>query len=197
MSKLPALRLHAIEWNSCANGPGMRAVFWTQGCTLGCPGCFNPQTHPHGGGTMHPAENLLAELTRRSDLQGITLTGGEPLQQPAAVANLLRLVRTHTDLSVVMFTGYSSVEIGRTALFTAIAGQCDAIIAGRYNHKLAKGENPGLVSSANQELILITNRYQAGDFRQLPEGEVWIAADGSVSLSGVSPLVVAEPAGDG
>ena len=37
--------IHAIEPRSRANGPGARFVVWLQGCTLGCPGCFNPATH--------------------------------------------------------------------------------------------------------------------------------------------------------
>ena len=41
------IRLHAFEPASRANGPGPRAAVWFQGCTLGCPGCFNPDTHPH------------------------------------------------------------------------------------------------------------------------------------------------------
>ena len=39
------LRLHAFLPRSRANGPGWRSVVWVQGCSLGCPGCFNPQTH--------------------------------------------------------------------------------------------------------------------------------------------------------
>ncbi|NJO00209.1 MAG: 4Fe-4S cluster-binding domain-containing protein, partial [Anaerolineales bacterium] len=38
------LRLHQFLPQSRVNGPGLRAVLWVQGCSLGCPGCFNPQT---------------------------------------------------------------------------------------------------------------------------------------------------------
>jgi len=44
LSKM-TLRLHAFLPRSRANGPGWRSVVWVQGCSLGCPGCFNPQTH--------------------------------------------------------------------------------------------------------------------------------------------------------
>ncbi|MGD0006352.1 MAG: 4Fe-4S cluster-binding domain-containing protein, partial [Anaerolineaceae bacterium] len=40
------LNLHHFEPLSLVNGPGKRSVVWVQGCTLNCPGCFNPQTHP-------------------------------------------------------------------------------------------------------------------------------------------------------
>jgi pyruvate-formate lyase-activating enzyme len=39
------LRLHQFLPSSHTNGPGLRAVLWVQGCSLGCPRCFNPATH--------------------------------------------------------------------------------------------------------------------------------------------------------
>lgn len=41
------LNVHAIMPVSYVNGPGARAVVWTQGCRLRCPGCSNPLTHSH------------------------------------------------------------------------------------------------------------------------------------------------------
>ena len=43
-------RIHAFEPRSRANGPGARFVVWFQGCTLGCPGCFNPHLWAARGG---------------------------------------------------------------------------------------------------------------------------------------------------
>ena len=41
--------LHALIPASRANGPGLRAVVFFQGCTVGCVGCWNPRTHPFHG----------------------------------------------------------------------------------------------------------------------------------------------------
>jgi len=46
------LNLYHYEPLSLVNGPGKRAVVWVQGCTLGCPGCFNPQTHSVAAGKI-------------------------------------------------------------------------------------------------------------------------------------------------
>ena len=43
------VRIHAVDPRSRANGPGVRFVVWLQGCTLGCPGCFNPATYAESG----------------------------------------------------------------------------------------------------------------------------------------------------
>ncbi len=41
--------LHALIPASRANGPGLRAVVFFQGCKVGCVGCWNPRTHPFHG----------------------------------------------------------------------------------------------------------------------------------------------------
>ena len=60
------LRVHRFLPHSYANGPGARAVIWVQGCTLGCPGCFNPATHPHAGGELMPIATLFRRIVAAS-----------------------------------------------------------------------------------------------------------------------------------
>lgn len=108
------LRLHSLLPFSRANGPGARAVVWVQGCSLGCPGCFNPETHsPHAGDTV-ALDDLFERIVALGDsIEGITLSGGEPLQQRTAVTELLRRVRLETKLSSVVFTGFTWDEVLR------------------------------------------------------------------------------------
>ena len=81
------VRIHAFEPASRANGPGLRAVVWFQACTLGCPGCFNPDTHdPRAGYDAHTAGLAASVLALRPTVAGLSVSGGEPLQQPAAEA---------------------------------------------------------------------------------------------------------------
>jgi len=96
------MRLHAFEPASRANGPGLRAVLWTQGCTLGCPGCFNPGTHPFDGGEPASVDHIYGQIIAaraRYGIQGVTVSGGEPLQQRHALLALLRRIRADTSLS--------------------------------------------------------------------------------------------------
>ncbi len=70
------LRLHSLMECSTVNGPGRRAVIWTQGCSLQCPGCWNPQTHnPLLGFWREVPEvvELLAKLRRDNSIEGLTL----------------------------------------------------------------------------------------------------------------------------
>jgi anaerobic ribonucleoside-triphosphate reductase activating protein len=184
------LNLHAIVPCSRANGPGRRLVIWFQGCTLGCPGCFNAATHASEPRLMVSAEELVERmLAAERTIEGITISGGEPLQQPEALLQLLGAVRARTKLSVLLFTGYTLPEIRHLPLGPHILAQVDVLIAGRYVQ--ARRLALGLRGSANQTVHLLTARYTLEDIAQVPAAEVWIDAAGTVSISGITPPSIA------
>lgn len=181
------LRIHRFEPASRSNGPGKRAVLWVQGCALGCPGCFNPETHGFDGGQVQPVETVLEMILAVQDgLEGLTLSGGEPLHQHRALARLLKEVKAQTNLSVLVFTGYSWEEIQKLPRVEEFLAQVDVLIAGRYqaDQRVAQG----LIGSANKVVHCLTNRYTPEDLEQIPQAEVIITPDGEILLSGIDPL---------
>src|SRR2546428_1687447 len=181
-----ALRLHAFIPFSRANGPGARAVVWTQGCTLNCQGCFNPETHSFKGGEEIAVDDLFRRIEALgAAIEGITISGGEPLQQLRPLIALLRRVREETDLSVLVFTGYAWDEIRRMPESDALLARVDALIAGRYDHtqRLARD----LRGSANKTVYLLSDRYAMDDLRAVSPAEVIITAEGDLLISGVDP----------
>ncbi len=95
---LDRIRLHHFLPTSRANGPGLRAVIWLQGCTLGCPGCFNPQTHSKKGGDWVSVDQLFSQvMALQSEIQGVTISGGEPLQQMRPLLKLLQRLRVRAN----------------------------------------------------------------------------------------------------
>ncbi len=181
------LRVHAVLENSQANGPGRRAVIWLQGCSLGCPGCFNPQTHPAQGGEWVEVDELANRLaTWQDNLEGLTISGGEPLQQTKALGALLRSVRRQTSLSVIVFTGFEEAELHRQPGIGDLLACVDVLISGRYRaeQRMARG----LLGSANKRLLFLSGRYTPADFADLPEAELIIGVDGQVTFSGIDPL---------
>jgi len=177
------MRIHATEARSRANGPGARFVVWLQGCTLGCPGCFNPATHDSSGGRERSIDELCAEIP--DDVEGITLSGGEPLQQAGAAAELLDRARAR-GLSTLAFSGYSLDEIRALPGGPAVLDRLDVLIDGRYvaGERLATG----LRGSANQRIQLLTSRYTLADVEATPVAEIRIGRTGEVVLTGVNPL---------
>jgi len=180
-------RIHAFEPRSRANGPGARFVVWFQGCTLGCPGCFNPTTHDAGGGRPIPLDELVVELTRaaHAGIEGLSLSGGEPLQQPEAARALLDAARG-LGLSTLAFSGYTIDEIRALAGGPDVLARLDVLIDGRYvaRDRLATG----LRGSANQRIQLLTPRYALADVEATPVAEIRIGPTGDVVLTGVDPL---------
>ncbi len=184
------LRLHAYLPHSRANGPGVRAAVWVQGCSLGCAGCFNPDTHDATG----PAEELTVDalvdrLVALGDgIEGLTVSGGEPFQQPAALLALARDLRTRTSLSLIVFSGHAIDEIRAMPLGPDTLGLIDVLIDGRY----VSGERRarGLRGSHNQRIWCLTDRYREAEIEATPEAEVHIGADGTVTISGVAPLPI-------
>jgi anaerobic ribonucleoside-triphosphate reductase activating protein len=176
------IRVHAIEPRSRANGPGARFVVWLQGCTLDCAGCFNPATHANGGTPMS-VDELVALVPANAD--GVSLSGGEPLQQAAAIVPLLDAVRAR-GLSTLAFSGYTREEIGALASGPAVLARLDVLIDGRY--VAAERLATGLRGSANQRIVLLTDRYSLAEVEATPTGEVRISPTGEVVLTGVDPL---------
>jgi anaerobic ribonucleoside-triphosphate reductase activating protein len=178
------VRIHAVEPRSRANGPGVRFVVWLQGCSLGCPGCFNPTTHDAAGGSEVTLDAIAAALAT-AGVEGLTLSGGEPLQQPDAAITLCDAARA-LGLSTLAFSGYTLDEIRALPRGPDVLARLDVLIDGRYvaGDRLASG----LRGSANQRIHLLTDRYTLADIEATPIAEVRISPTGDVIATGVNPI---------
>lgn len=184
------LRIHAFVGSSYCNGPGRRCVLWVQGCSLGCAGCFNASTHNAAGGqAVSPGEVFEWILRAQQDypeVEGLTVSGGEPLQQCQGMTDLLKIIRSRTKLSVILFTGYGGTELESMPDFDELSSYVDVIIAGRYEHDKRVGRS--LIGSLNKEMLFFSQRYAEADFLDVPESEVMISADGQIVISGIDPV---------
>ena len=193
--------VHAIMPASRANGPGLRCVVFVQGCNLGCPGCWNVWAHAFRG-TEYAVETILAEVVNRRrqySLDGVTFSGGEPMQQAEDLDMLLQGLRSALPrLSVGMFTGYSEKELATGNYFTkrgvdrsasgvwrSIRSQLDFAVMGRYD-RLQPSDAP-MRTSANQALRLFSIRHTEMDF-SVQTVEITIAADGLTRTTGFPTL---------
>ncbi len=194
MQSSHALRMHHFEPASRANGPGLRAVLWLQGCTLGCPGCFNPKTHPMNGGELATVDNLFEQIrSQEGKIEGLTVSGGEPLLQRPALLDLLRLVRQRLDLSIVVFTGFDWEEVRQMPAIANLLDTIDVLIAGRYREEQRIAHS--LTGSSNKTMHFLSQRYSSADFDDIPVAEVILPLEsgGQIYLSGIDPLDWQDP----
>jgi len=180
------VRIHATLMGSRSNGPGKRNVVWFQGCTRCWPGCFNPETHNHDAGQVVSIASL-ADILLNGTPDGVSISGGEPLEQPDALLNLLKeLRRLAPKQSLLLFTGFSLDEVHALPNGDAILACLDVLVAGPYIESLPLGNS--LLSSQNQTLHLLSSRHKLGEFKSLPQTEAIVRTDGTIVLTGVAPL---------
>ena len=177
------INLHAVIPVSRVNGPGSRMVVFFQGCAGGCPGCFNPETHPFDRGRPVGVEELFAK-NLRDTVEGITVSGGEPFMQPGPLYTLLRAARAR-GLSTVVYTGFTYASIASDSELLRSLPFIDVLIDGAYDEALVD-ETLLARGSKNQTLHLLTGRYSVDDLYLPGKAEVFISADGTVSSTGFS-----------
>lgn len=173
------LRVHAIQHGSRVNGPGNRSVIHTQGCSLACPGCFNPSTHPLEGGTMRTVDSLMAEILQ-AQVDGLTLSGGEPTEQILPAIRLFKMAREH-NLSTMMFSGRTLHEIQRMPSGQELLDTLDILVDGRYD--LSKPAMEGCWGSSNQRIHLLSQRHHPQELK-IHAVELVITPSGKVMVSG-------------
>jgi anaerobic ribonucleoside-triphosphate reductase activating protein len=154
------LRVSTVRYPVTALGPGRRLGIWVQGCTLACLGCMSQHTWRADGGSLVPLHRLLDLWGEAiaAGAAGVTISGGEPLQQAEAVSDLIDGVRrvsadAGAEHDVLLYTGYEVAEMDATQ--RAAMERADAVMVGRYQ----LGTPTELIwrGSGNQRLIFNTD----------------------------------------
>jgi len=176
-----SLQINNLTLRSRANGKGVRTVIWTQGCNLRCSGCFNPKLWKfEGGRSLTPQE--LSEMIP-SDVEGITISGGEPLLQDDLLPFLIQFRRLKPKLNIILLTGFTPVEKEDDFHWIEFLGLVDVIVSGRYQEENHIGE--GIRGSSNKEYIFLSDEFSKQDFENLPQTEVITQEDGSLLVTGM------------
>ena len=100
------IKISGVVNDSIVDGAGFRLTVFTQGCHHNCPGCHNPQTHDPEGGFWSDTEDILKVAAENPLLDGITLSGGDPMEQPAPCTALAEGAHA-LGLNVWTYTGYT------------------------------------------------------------------------------------------
>ncbi len=100
------LRIFGTVEDSIVDGPGIRYAVFVQGCPHHCPGCHNPESHGFDGGRESSTEEIIAQMKANPLLDGLTLSGGEPMCSAEACTELAEAARK-MGLNVWCYTGYT------------------------------------------------------------------------------------------
>lgn len=152
--KLAISRMH---YPVTALGPGRRAGIWVQGCAIGCPGCASRDTWERPEESFVELKWLLdwcAALP--GDVQGVTISGGEPFEQPEALAGLLEALHAWRrerapEIDLLCYSGLSWRRLCRD--HGPILALLDAIIPEPFVERLPPQLWRG---SANQRIVALS-----------------------------------------
>ena len=144
-----------IQRDSIVDGEGIRAVIWTQGCIHHCPGCHNPETHSFQDGITVDTEIIKQKIKELEGQDGITFSGGDPMEQSAPCAELAEYCQS-LGLNVWCYTGYTFEELIKKAkhipTIIDFLNNIDVLVDGQY---IDEKHNPKLNwrGSENQRVI--------------------------------------------
>ncbi len=183
------LNLAALLKNTRMAGPGLRDVIWVQGCSIGCRGCANQAYLPHEPRIQMPVERLIIHFKARTDqIDGCSVSGGEPTEQAEDVEMLLREVKK-LGLSTVVFTGRTLKSLQDNPTYQDMLKYTDLLIDGPFI--LAQQDSTlQWRGSKNQRLHLLSDRWTREEIEQSqPNGEIVISKN-QVLFNGVGTRAI-------
>jgi len=164
MSEDILLNVSDVLCGSYANGPGKRVVIWVQGCTLNCKGCFNKEKQLHVAKHLVDPVKFAADiisLCKRTNCEGVTLTGGEPFQQTKALYELTNIIK-NSGLTITCFSGYPAPKLLNSAdeNIRNLLKNLDILIAGPFN---INNDCPTRKwhDDSDKEVIFLTKKYNS------------------------------------
>lgn len=147
------IRVLDIVDGTIVDGPGLRTSVYLAGCTHNCPGCHNPQSHDPQGGRETGVDELLAHI--EAEGFDVTLTGGDPMFQAAALLPLVRGIK-ELGLNLWCYTGYTYEKLQRMPDCAALLQYIDTLVDGPFVESLRDPELR-FRGSSNQRILNLKN----------------------------------------
>ena len=150
--------LHIVEGTS-VDGPGLRTSIYMAGCNHHCPGCHNPASWNPQGGEERSLDELMQVIAYNE--APVTLSGGDPLQQPDATRDLISRIKHKLGYNVWCYTGYTWEEIVNDPKLFKVVQELDVLVDGPF--KMAERDiSLRFRGSRNQRLIDVQRTLDTG-----------------------------------
>lgn len=147
------LAINKVHFPVTTLGYGRRLGIWTQGCSIHCPGCVSRDTWDALPDHRIALEELLAGCAQwLAQADGVTISGGEPFDQPDALRELLKLLRARTAGDLLVFSGYPNERL--FAQHADVLALADVLISEPF--VAHAGQTLALRGSDNQRIFLLS-----------------------------------------
>lgn len=155
---------HNIDHCDMLNGDGIRVSLWVSGCSLHCKGCQNPQTWDFNSGIPFDSEALqeLYDALDKKYIQGLTLTGGNPMDNMPEILHICRTVKERfPDKDIWLYSGYTLEQILQWEVGVCILEYVDVLVDGPYIEE-QRDISLKWVGSKNQRVINLRETLKQG-----------------------------------
>lgn len=159
------IRLAGIIYESLVNGPGMRRVYFSQGCKHNCKGCHNQDSHDFNGGEIMDINELIADLKDNTIVRGVTFSGGDPFEQADKFTYMAIKIK-ELGLNIWCYTGYTFEElmsnVDSKKEWLDLLQNIDVLVDGRFDiDKMQDGLK--FRGSTNQRIINVPESLRTGE----------------------------------
>lgn len=155
------LNVAQLILGSRANGFGNRDVIWVQGCSIKCKGCNNQHMWSYEKKHLIPVSKLATKVINRTgEIEGITISGGEPIEQAQAVSQLLKTIK-EKGLNTIVYSGFTYKKLIDLNDFwiNELLKYTDILIDGKFE-QTQYNDNQKLYGSDNQKIIVLNDKYK-------------------------------------
>ena len=154
--------INLIHYPVYTLGVGKRIGVWFQGCNIKCKGCMSKYTWNFEKKYKRNIEDVIEEILSYPSKK-ITISGGEPFDQPKELKYLLKILKENDFKDILVYTGYNYDEIKDK--YKDILKYIDVLVAGRFIEGLEseyiwKGSENQEMYIFNKELEEIYNEYK-------------------------------------
>ncbi|MBF0320092.1 MAG: radical SAM protein [Nitrospirae bacterium] len=182
---LHTVYLTALHYPVYALGLGRRIGVWFQGCSIRCDGCIARDEWEVTDTGQTTVEEVLGRIAGFSPVDGATISGGEPFDQPEALYALVLGMRGIGIDDILCYSGYEYRRL--CGLFPHTLSSIDVLVDGGFVNGLNtpyawKGSDNQemVILSANESIISAYGQYRNETRRkiQIIEGHSGIFAAG-------------------
>ena len=173
------IRLNKAHFPVTTLGYGRRLGLWVQGCSIGCKGCVSQDTWDARGGWEVDVAEVLAwcDSSRKHEIDGITISGGEPFEQARVLKRLLDALdawrqQLERPFDILCYSGRPLSKIKQR--HADVLSLLDVLIPEPYVARRTGASDPApgpWRGSSNQPLVPLTQlgRARYGDEAQYVE----------------------------
>lgn len=160
-----SIQLMNIVFDTTVDGPGWRNSIYCAGCSHACQGCHNPETWSFKAGYSATISEIIDQL--KISEGDITFSGGDPMYQAEAFAELASRIRHELNRKIWCFTGFLYEQVVADKQMSKLLPYLEVLVDGPFVESL-KDDKLMFRGSSNQRLVDVQKSLVAGKVVEFP-----------------------------